>query len=51
MVPETGAKMVEKVVETEIVEWDCPSLLDETDEANAVPEAAKAPSLDDDIPF
>ncbi len=33
MVPEAAAKMVEKVVETEIVEWDCPSLLDETDAA------------------
>ncbi len=33
MVPVTGARMVEKVVETEIVEWDCPSLLDETDAA------------------
>ncbi len=33
MVPEANAKMVEKVVETEIVEWDCPSLLDETDAA------------------
>ncbi len=28
MVPEAGAKMVPQVVETEIVEWDCPSLLD-----------------------
>ncbi len=47
MVPEAGAKMVEKVVETEIVEWDCPSLLDETDEATAPPTKAG----DDDIPF
>ncbi len=33
MVPEAGAKMTPQVVETEIVEWDCPSLLDETDAA------------------
>ncbi len=51
MVPETGTRMVPQVVETEIVEWDCPSLLDETDEAVAPPEAAEPPSLDDDIPF
>ncbi len=47
MVPEAGAKMVPQVVETEIVEWDCPSLLDETDEATAPPTKAG----DDDIPF
>ena len=35
-VPAAGtpkAEMVDKVVETEIVEWDCPTLLGETNEA------------------
>ncbi len=49
MVPEAGTRMVEKVVETEIVEWDCPSLLDETDEATAAP--FPRVDRDDDIPF
>ena len=57
LVPEADANMVERTVETEIVEWDCPSLLGETDEANAAPTMAAAepptlPPVDgDDIPF
>lgn len=50
-VPAEGApkvEMIDKVVETEIVEWDCPSLLGETDSA-----ALPIPSsfADDEIPF
>ncbi len=54
MVPASTAKMVEKVVETEIVEWDCPTLLDD----QAPPKATEPPpppfprvDRDDDIPF
>ena len=50
-VPAEGApkvEMIDKVVETEIVEWDCPSLLSETDsEALSIPSSF----ADDEIPF
>ena len=53
MVPAPSAPMVEKVVKTEVVEWDCPTLLGETDEATAAPEVeAPSPPVDDDeIPY
>ena len=48
-------EMVDKVVETEIVEWDCPSLLDD-DAAKSEELVAEALRIkprvhDDDIPF
>ncbi|KKM95583.1 hypothetical protein LCGC14_1186660 [marine sediment metagenome] len=35
MVPAPGAKMVERTVETEIVEWNCPSLLADDEASTA----------------
>ncbi len=50
LVPEADAQMVEKVVETEIVEWDCPSLLGDQ-AASEVAEVSPPPIDDDEIPF